>query len=178
MQGLVEALGLQPGVMLVNLTGFIILMVLLKKYAFGPVGDTLADRERSVDADLNEAERAKQRALADEKNMEDELEKLRRRRSEIISKAEKQAGERRQEILEQAREESQEILAEGRHGVERASEQARRELRDETADIAVSVSERVLREALDEERQAALVDAFIEDVERMAAGETEGSESS
>jgi F0F1-type ATP synthase membrane subunit b/b' len=55
-----------------------------------------------------------------------------------------------------------------------STERARDELRRETAEIAVSVSERALREAIDEERQAALVDAFIADIERIA-GEQSGS---
>ncbi len=170
-----EQLGIHWRVMVVNFAGFLVLFALLKKFAFGPVGEILAERERSVEADIEEAERAKEMALADKRSMEEELEKLDDRADAIVADAEQKAEERRQEILQRAEEQSQQIIAEGERSVERATEEARTELRRETADIAVEVSERALREALDEDRQAALVDAFIDDIERIARSGADAS---
>lgn len=163
--------------MVVNLAGFLILLALLKRFAFGPIGNILAERERGVEADIEEAKRAKEMALADKRSMEEELAKLDDRAAAIVADAEKEAERRRQELIERAREQSQQIVAEGERQVELATERAREQLRRETAEIAVEVSERALREALDDERQAALVDAFIADIERIA-DQQPGSESS
>ncbi len=168
---LFEALGLEPGILLVNMAGFVLLVLLLKRFAFGPIGDILAERAREVEADLEEAERVRQMALADRRAMAEELGKLDERGREIVSKAEDDAEQRRAEILRRADEQSRRIADEGRRSVELAEAEARQRLREETADIAVAVSERALREATDEQRQAALVDAFIEDIERIARKE-------
>jgi len=169
-----EQLGIEWRVMVVNLAGFLVLLALLKKFAFGPINNILAERERAVDADIDEAERAKEMALADKRAMEEELAKLDERAAAIVADAEKEAEERRQELVARAREQSQQIVAEGERSVEIATRRAREQLRQETAEIAIEVSERALRQALNEQRQAALVDAFISDIERIA-GEQNGS---
>jgi len=175
MDELFHALGIEPGIILVNMAGFVLLVLLLKKFAFGPVGEVLSEREREIEADLDEAERAKQMALADRRAMEQELAQLDDRAAGIVADAEKQAEERRREIVRRADEQSRQIVAEGERAVERATEDARAQLRRETAEIAVEVSRRALREALDAERQAALVDAFIADIERVASEQSPGS---
>lgn len=171
MAELFDALGLEPNILLVNIAGFVLLVLLLKRFAFGPIGDILDDRARAVETTLNEAAQARQAALADKQHIEAELARLDERRREIIAQAERAAEERRQEIIRRADEQSQRIVEEGRRALERAAEEARERLRAETAAIAVAISERVLRHALDEERQAALVEAFIGDIERLAAQE-------
>jgi F-type H+-transporting ATPase subunit b len=169
-----EQLGIEWRVMVVNLAGFLLLLALLKRFAFGPIGDVLSEREREIDANIDEAERAKEMALADKRAIEAELAKVDDQAAAIVADAEEEAEKRRQELIERAREQSQQIISEGERNVKISTERARDELRRETAEIAVSVSERALREAIDEERQAALVDAFIADIERIA-GEQSGS---
>jgi len=163
-----HALGLEPGVLAVNIAGFVLLVLLLKRFAFGPVGDMLADRAREVQVNLDDAERARQMALADKRAMDEQLSTLDQRADEIMSAAERRAEEERARILEHAADESRRIVEDGERRVASAAEEARRQLRAETASIAVEVSARALREAMDEERQAALVDAFIADIERLA----------
>ena len=176
MQELITSLGIEPRVMLINAVGFIILLALLKKFAFGPIGQVLADRERAVAASIDEAERTRQMALADKRAMDEQIAKLSEQGALIVAEAEKQAEQRRQEILRRAEEQSRQIVAEGEHKVERAAEEARALLRRETAEIAVGISERALRESLDEKRQAALVEAFIADIERVAKQHAAGGE--
>jgi len=171
MAELFHALGLEPKILLVNIAGFVLLVVLLKRFAFGPIGELLDDRAREVEANLDEAERARQMALADRQHLEAELARLDERGREIVAQAERTAEGRREEIISRAGDQSQRIVEEGHRAVQRAEQEARDRLRAETAGIAVTVSERVLRQALDEQRQAALVEAFIADIERLAAQE-------
>lgn len=168
-----EQLGIEPGVMLVNLAGFLLVFALLKKFAFGPVGEIFGERQREVAANLDEAERNKQLALADKRKIEEELDSLDERAEDIIAEAEDAAEQRRTEILNRADEQSRQIIEDGQAAVEHATEQARQQLREETTQIAVEVSQSALQQALDEERQAALVDAFIDDIERIAQEQSE-----
>ncbi len=169
-----EQLGIEPGIMVVNVVGFLILLALLSKFAFGPVGQILDDRRREVEANLDEAERMKQMALADKRAIEEELEKVNARAEEILAEAESEAAKRRSEILARADEERRRIIEEGERAVEHSANEARRRLRAETAELAREISERALRLALDEQRQAALVEAFIADIEQLADGQSEG----
>ena len=64
---------------------------------------------------------------------------------------------------------SERLAAQGRGEVERAADEARQQLRAEAAQLAVEISAQAIKQSVDEERQAALVDAFIEDLEQMTA---------
>lgn len=168
MEELFQTLGIEPGIIAVHMSGFVLLVLLLKRYAFEPIGDVFAQREREVEANLDEAERTRKMALADRKTLDREIAGLQERAAAIVADAEREADERRRELTRRAEEQSQQIVAEGERSVRLATERAREQLRAETAEIAVSVSASALRDALDEERQAALIDAFIADIERAA----------
>ncbi|MGD9494763.1 MAG: F0F1 ATP synthase subunit B [Armatimonadota bacterium] len=170
---LFHALGIEPGIIAVNIAGFVLLVLLLKRFAFGPVGEILEERAREIKSSLEDAERAHQMALADKRAMEEQLAGLDERAQEIVAQAQTEAERRRAEILQHANEQSRRIVEDGRRAVERAEEEARQRLREQTAEIAVAVSERALRASIDEERQAAIVEAFIADLERLAREEGE-----
>ena len=174
MAELFESLGIEPGMIAVNMTGFVLLVLLLKKFAFGPIGDVMAEREREIKVNLDEAEREREMALADRRSLDEELEKLERRAEEIIAKARSDADARHREIVAHAREQGRQIIEEGERAVERAARVARGELRRDSAQIAIEISERAIQMALDDERQRVIVDAFIDDIERIAALEGEG----
>lgn len=174
MAELFEALGIEPGMIAVNITGFLLLVLLLKKFAFGPIGDFMADREREIAANIEEAERARETAVADMRAAEQELDNLNKRADEIIARAKRDADRERRDILKHAGDQSRQIIEEGERAVEHAANEARRQLRIDTAEVAIEISERALRDALNEERQRSLVDAFISDIERIAASRDEG----
>jgi len=166
-------LGIEPGVLVVNIVGFLLLMWLLSKYAFGPVREMMGRREHQIEGDLAEAEHQREAALRDRRTVEQELAEISERSREVLNEAQLRAESVRREMLDKARRESDRIVADGKRLVEQSAEQARGRLRRETAEVAAQISARVIRESLDEERQAALVDAFIAEIEQRASGEAE-----
>src|ERR1035437_5756907 len=64
-QSLLESLGIKGPELLVNIVGFILLIWLLKRFMFGPVGDFLEQRRQRIAQDLADAESAKQSAAAE-----------------------------------------------------------------------------------------------------------------
>lgn len=166
---ILHQLGIEPGVIAVNIVGFLLLMWLLSKFAFGPVRELMGERERQIDSDLADAEHQREAARRDRRAIEEELAQVGQRSRQMLAEARTQADQLREEMLDRAREQSDRIVAEGRRTVELSADEARSQLRRETADVAIAISARVIRDSLDEERQAALVDAFIADIERRAA---------
>src|SRR5690554_2762399 len=125
MEELFHTLGIKPGVIAVHMSGFVLLVLLLKRFAFGPISEVFAEREREVGANLGEAERAKQMALADRRAMEEELAKLDERAAAIVAEAQGEAETQRRQLVERAEEQSQQIVAEGERSVELATRRAR-----------------------------------------------------
>ena len=169
--GILEQLGIQPGILLVNFTGFLLLVWLLRRYAFGPLGEIVHQREREIEADLADAEHQRQQAERSREGLDQQLAQIGERTQQMMAEARRSADEARRSMLEEARGHSERIVADGRRAVERSAEEARRSLREETAGLAAEISARLIRESLDEKRQAALVDAFVADVEQRAAEE-------
>ena len=169
-----EQLGIEWRLLCVNAAGFLLLLWLLRKFAFGPIGNILAERESEVQQNLSEAEQQRETAARDKQALEGELSRLDQRAQEIMDQAREEAGQQRTEIVSEAREESERLVAEGRAQVATAEEEARQQLRAETGQIAAELSAQALRQSMTEERQAALVDAFIEDLRQRT--ETEGRE--
>ncbi len=168
-----KELGIEPGVMVVNIAGFLLLLWLLSKFAFGPIRDVISEREREIDGDIAEAEHQREAALRDRKSVEAELAAVGERGREMMAEAKQRAETAREQMVARAREQSERIVVEGRRSVDQSAEDARAQLRRETARVAIDISARALRESMDEERQAALLDAFITDVERKALEEAE-----
>ena len=143
---------------------FGLVLLLLGKFAWGPITSALEERERTIEDSMTRAERA----LAEAKQLQADNEAARR-------EAEAQA----QAILRDARDEAErqreaaktelrtELAAERDRAaadIERQKDRALTELRSEVAALAVGAAEKILRENLDEQRQRSLVDQFIADL--------------
>ncbi len=164
-----EQLGIEPGALLVNIVGFVVLFLILRKWAFAPISEVLASRARQIADDVAKAEQARQQA-------EVELASVQRRRQQLLAAVDQEAEQLRrkvraeaQALVEQARRAARERELQAERNITAAVEQARQQLRAEVSTLAVEFCQRLLAQSLDAERQQALLDAFIADVEKMAA---------
>jgi len=172
---ILEQLGIESGMIVVNIAGFLLLVLLLRKFAFGPLGEIVAERERQIHGDLTQATEHREAATRDAAAIDAELAKVAERSRELMAEARDRADVTRDEMVTRAREQADRIVVEGKRTVDISADDARGKLREETVQIAMDISERALRCSLDEERQTALVDAFIADVQRRAVEEGEGA---
>ena len=64
------------GTTIVTLATFVILIILLKKFAWGPLKEVMDKRERDINKDIDDAEQAKINAQNLKKKIERHLKKL------------------------------------------------------------------------------------------------------
>lgn len=174
MASILHDLGIEPGVLVVNITGFVILLWLMRRIMFKPVGAFIEQRKRKISDDLDAAEESREAAAR-------ELDEVRARREGLVKQAEesaadlaRQAQSKADETLRLAREQSRDTERNARAAIDRDREQAAVELRDQVSDTSVRMCRTVLRQALNEQRHRALIDEFIADVERLAAERHDG----
>jgi len=67
-----------------------------------------------------------------------------------------------QEIIEQARLAAQKLVDKAKQEIDKEKESALLALRGEIADLAIEATKKILHESLDENRQRALVNAFLD----------------
>jgi F-type H+-transporting ATPase subunit b len=95
------------------------------------------------------------------------MSEARKEGQEIIAQATQMSEKARQEILETAREESRAQIEKAKEEIARERELAMADLRQQVADLSLSISEKVIGETLDEERQRQLVADFLEQTEEL-----------
>jgi F-type H+-transporting ATPase subunit b len=140
---------------------FLILLAVLKRYAWGPIVRTLDERERTIREAIESAK--KERA---------EAEKLLTAQREALASAQREAAELgrknqqdvealRQELTARARKEADELLGEARRQITEELARARTELKEQVVDLAIDAAARLVRANLDDKGQRALVEEYL-----------------
>ena len=162
-----EALGINLGYLLSQIVNFTLLAILLYFVAYKPILRMLDERSARIKKGLEDAEVASKRAAEMEQEFERRVAEARREGQEIIAQATQVSEKARQEILDRAREESQAQIAKAREEIARERDQAMSELRQQVADLSVTISEKVLGATLDEQRQRQLIAEFLQETEEL-----------
>ncbi len=151
--------------MLWTIVTFLALVVLLKRYAWGPLLTAIADREARLksDADAAEAARAEAQRIKDE--LSGRLASVEARRQEVLDQAARDGEAVLSRFKETAQKESQELRDKTLAELAREKERLVRELRRETAELSVLAAEKLLRKSVDPAVEKKVLDEFLRDVE-------------
>jgi F-type H+-transporting ATPase subunit b len=152
---------INPGLTLWTAITFVFLLVVLARFAWGPVVRMLAERERNIREAIEAAkkERAEaERLLADQKQA---LARAQREAAELAKRNQQEVETLRQELTARARKEAEELVVAARQQITEEIGKARAELRSEVADLAIEAAGRLVRANLDDRAQRQLVEEYI-----------------
>ena len=162
-----EALGINLGYLISQIVNFTLLAVLLYFVAYKPILRMLDERSARIKQGLEDAESASRRAAEMEQEFEQRLAEARKEGQEIVAQATQMSEKARQEILATAREEARAQVEKAKEEISRERELAMSELRQQVADLSLNISEKVIGEALDQQRQRDLIAEFLEQTEEL-----------
>jgi F-type H+-transporting ATPase subunit b len=162
-----EALGINPGMLISQIVNFTLLAVLLYLVAYKPILRMLDERSDRIKKGLDDAELASQRASAMEQEFEKRMVEARKEGQEIIAQATQMSEKARQDILDRAREEARAQIEKAREEISRERDLAMAELRQQVADLSLGISEKVIGATLDDQRQRQLIAEFLEQTEEL-----------
>lgn len=156
-----------PGEVLVQLIAFLIVFFTLKALAWGPLQKSLADRRARIKHDLDQIETAKQDVEKLKADYAKSLQKIEDEARVKINEAIDEGRRIGKEIQDKARQESQAAFDKSKENLELEIAKARVSLRQEIAGLALSASERVLKEKLatDQAQQAKILE-IIQELEK------------
>jgi F-type H+-transporting ATPase subunit b len=153
---------INPGLIIWTLFVFGILLVLLWRLAFPAILRSVEERERRIQKQLDEAEKANaeaQRLLEEHKR---QIGTARNEAQDILAKAKTVAQKERETLLAKAREEYDALLARSRRDIEAETEKAILALRREAVELSIAAASRVIEANLDTEANRRLVTEFLE----------------
>lgn len=162
----VNLLSPNPGLAIWMTLTFLLLLFILRRFAWGTITTALREREERIDESIKRADRA----LEEAKQIQADNLKARRdaeHQAQTIMREAREAAERiRSEELDKTRASVQQMQEAAKAEIEREKQAALNELRTEVSDLAIQAAGKILRENMDGDRQRKLVDAFLKDLSR------------
>jgi len=150
---------------------FVVFIVVLKKLAWAPLIEGLDKREARVRSELEEAEAARVRAQQLLAEHEQKLAKVHDEVREIVAEARRDAERTKNEILSQAQKEAEQTRRRAIADIERARDDALKELFHVLSAQVIRATEHVLGRALKDDDQERLVqEALAELTEKAGSG--------
>ncbi len=125
---------------------FLVLVWLLKRFLFKPVGVIVAERKAEIARAQAEAEAARQSAEQARRDLESRQAQVEAERQAIIDQARAQVADERSKMIEAARADMEKLKAAGLKRLEEERDRAVREVTDRSIQIAVGLAQRLLQQ--------------------------------
>jgi len=157
------ALGINGWGLAVQLVAFIVFVYVFWKYALGPITNMLDERSRRIAASMAAAERMKVEMVAAGARNEEILAEARQQAQQIITQAREVSEATLVRAQKEAGEQADTYLARAQATLRQETEQARLQLRQELADLAVMAAGRIVKKELDPAAQTRLIEEALAD---------------
>ncbi|HYT04312.1 MAG TPA: F0F1 ATP synthase subunit B [Gemmatimonadales bacterium] len=157
---------INTGLIFWTLAVFLILLGLLWRFGWPAILRTVEERERRIQQQLDEAERARAesaRLLEEHKRL---LAGAHAEAQEMVSQARSVAQKERETLLAKAREEYEQLLARARKEIESEKEKAILALRREAVDLTIAAASKLIEAKLDTEANRRLVTEYLASLEQ------------
>ena len=139
-------------------------MYLIKRFLFKPINNMLQKRKELADAEIQEAVKAKEEALAMKNEYEQSISEAREKAGEIVASAQKTASLQSEEILRDAARQANAMKAKAESDIAQEKRKAVNEIKNEIGDLAVEIAGKVIEREINEEDHTKLIDEFIANV--------------
>jgi F-type H+-transporting ATPase subunit b len=144
---------------------FVILMVLLRKYAWNPILNAVNEREETIKGALDSAKEAEAKMAALTSQNENLLKQARIERDAILKEAKEAKNTIVAEAKAQATEVADKVMDDAKAQIEMEKGKAITELKTQVASLSIEIAEKILKgELSDKSKQESLVNNLIEDV--------------
>lgn len=150
--------------MLLYIVNLIILFFVLKHFVYKPVSKFLSSRKESVSKEIDTAANDLQQAQEARAKYEALLENSKNEAAEIVAKGRERADKVYAEAVEQGRAEARQIVQRAFAEIQREKKAAYENMRDDIADMAIGVAERILKREISQEDNRRIIDEFFEKV--------------
>lgn len=149
---------------LTQILGFLLMVGILRRYAWGPLIGMLEARREKIAGEFKEAERLKAEALEMKAGYDAQLKTIeghaRHRMNEAVAEGQRVAGE----LRAQAQKDALVRMETAADEIMREREKAKEVLKNQVIDLSLRTAEKILRTKLDDAAQRKLAGEFIDEV--------------
>ena len=155
--------GVEWGTTIVTLVTFVILLALLKKFAWGPLKEVMDKRERDINKDIDDAEQAKINAQKLEEENKKTLKQTQDEVQRILEDARVQARKQHEEIIHEANIRANGMIETAQSEINSEKERALADINNQVSELSVLIASKVLQKEISEQDQKELVDKYLKE---------------
>jgi F-type H+-transporting ATPase subunit b len=152
---------------LTQIAGFIILLWLLKKFAWGHILNMLDERRNKIASEFQAIEESKKDLSILKIEYESKLSEIETYTQTRLREGIKEGERIAKEIIDKAREEAIKLLKEKEQEIKKEREKALRDLESRIIDISVTIASRVIGKTLSKEDNLKIVNEFISNAQNL-----------
>lgn len=154
--------GVQWGDFLFYLIMFIIMLLIVKHFAWGPVTKMMDKRATKISNDIDSAEKARKEAEGLAAKRQTALENSRTEAAGIIDRAKQNGEQQKASIVNAANEEVKTMKANAKKDIQQEKQDALSSVKNDVAELSIEIASKIIRKELTADDQKALVDSYIE----------------
>lgn len=144
---------------------FLLTLLILKKFVFGPVGEAIEKRRASITASIEEAESSRDEAVKLLDEYKAQLAEARREADELREAGRREGERQKTEIVGQAQEQRERIVSDTQTQIDAQAQAAVAGIRDDVVVLALSAAEKVTRKSLSDDDHRKLVEEALADAD-------------
>ena len=141
---------------------FLLLIFLVKKYAWGNLSSILDERAEKISSDIDGAEEARKKAEELASKREAELAGSRTEAKTIIENAKGTAEKSKADILAEAKLEAGRLKEKANQEIAQDKAEALQSVKGEVADLTISLAGKIISQNLDGHAHKELIDQYID----------------
>lgn len=153
------------GVLVLTVCNFLLLVYLLKKFAWGPVIGALEKRENQLAQDRQTAADARQSAEALKKELDERLAQISNEAAQKMAQAVKAGEAQKEQLLAQAKEQAARLLNQAKTQIEAEKNKALADVRGEIANLSVLAASRVIECQVKDDKADEIVAQVLKEVQ-------------
>ena len=154
-----------PGLFLWTILTFLVLLVLLAKFAWKPLLALLDRREEMIRQSLDDADKAKQELQRLQQESKEILSKARVEAQSILAKSRSQAEKLKGELRQEAKVQADSILRDAEKQIQVETEKAIAVIKHEVVDLSLLVASKLIKRNLSKEDNQSLIEESLKQVE-------------
>lgn len=144
MGDVLNQLGISGTLLLSQIVNFLLIMIILRLFLYGPVLNMLDKRKERIANSMKDAERASSAAAEAQKEKEAIMDAARREAQEVRAQATRDAEKIAQEVRSRAEQESSEIRRKAQAEAQAQTEEVLAQAQKQIAELAIMATEKIL----------------------------------
>lgn len=158
-----QLLQFDPGLGIWTLVAFVLLLLLLKRFAWKPIIAAIDERDRKLKESLLQAERLNEDTRQQAERQAVLMAQAHEKAGIILTEAHADAEALKEHMLEAAEREKKRMLQHATQEIEMVSARVQNELRTFTASLAVTTAEKILVDQIDKKKAETLADRMVQE---------------